>query len=73
MVAIGENRDLAKGWGRSWEPGMRPTAYTNPIYVDLDSKGFQPNAARWDTQSCRQALRERPGMTPPQRLVLARV
>ena len=43
VVAIGENDNLSKGWGRSWESGMRPTAYTNPIYVDLDGKGFQPN------------------------------
>jgi hypothetical protein len=22
---------------------MRPVAFTNPIYVDVDGKGFQPN------------------------------
>ncbi len=43
VVAIGENSDLSKGWGRSWESGMRPMAYTNPIYVDRDGKGFRPN------------------------------
>lgn len=43
VVAVGERSDLSKGWGRSWESGMRPTAYTNPIYVDTDGKGFQPN------------------------------
>jgi len=43
VVAIGENANLSKGWGRSWESSMRPTACTNPIYVDLGGKGFQPN------------------------------
>jgi hypothetical protein len=43
VVATGENHDLGKGWGRSWESAMRPIAYTNPLYVDLDGKGFQPN------------------------------
>jgi hypothetical protein len=43
VVAAGESHDLSRGWGRSWESGMKPIAYTNPIYVDLDGKGFQPN------------------------------
>jgi hypothetical protein len=43
VVAVGEQHDLSKGWGRSWESAMKPTAYTNPIYVDVDGKGFQAN------------------------------
>jgi len=43
VVATGENFNLEKGWGLSWESGMRPVAFTNPIYVDVDGKGFQPN------------------------------
>ncbi|MFN7919672.1 MAG: CehA/McbA family metallohydrolase [Bryobacteraceae bacterium] len=43
VVATGEKSMLEKGWGRSWESSMHPMAYTNPIYVDVDGKGFQPN------------------------------
>lgn len=43
VVAAGENSTLEKGWGRSWESRMHPIAYTNPIYVDVDGKGFQAN------------------------------
>jgi len=43
VVATGEDFNLEKGWGLSWESGMRPVAFTNPIYVDVDGKGFQPN------------------------------
>jgi hypothetical protein len=43
VVAVGEKSDLSKGYGRSWESGMRPIAYTNPIYVDVDHNGFRAN------------------------------
>lgn len=43
VVATGEKSDLSKGWGRAWPSAMRPLAYTNPIYVDVDGKGFKPN------------------------------
>ncbi len=43
VVATGEGGTLEKGWGRSWESGMHPLAYTNPIYVDVDGKGFEAN------------------------------
>lgn len=43
VVATGEKSDLSKGYGRSWESGMHPIAYTNPIYVDVDHNGFRPN------------------------------
>ena len=48
VVATGENSTLEKGWGRSWESGMHPIAYTNPIYVDVDGKGFQANGDTLD-------------------------
>jgi hypothetical protein len=43
VVAVGENADLSKGWGKNPQGAMRPTAYTNPIYVDIDHNGFQAN------------------------------
>jgi len=43
VVAIGENSNLSKGWGRSPYARMRPVAFTNPIYVDVDRDGFKAN------------------------------
>jgi hypothetical protein len=43
VVTVGENSDLKKGWGRDPYGEMRPTAYTNPIYVDVDHNGFRAN------------------------------
>jgi len=43
VVAVGEKSNLEKGWGRDWPSAMHPLAYTNPIYVDVDGKGFRPN------------------------------
>lgn len=43
VVAIGEGGTIEKGWGRSLQSSMHPVAYTNPIYVDVDGKGFQAN------------------------------
>jgi hypothetical protein len=42
-VAAGEGFTLAKGYGRSWQSAMRPVAFTNPIFVDIDGDGFQAN------------------------------
>ena len=41
VVATGEKADLSKGYGRSRPSRMRPVAFTNPIYVDVDRNGFQ--------------------------------
>ncbi len=41
VVAVGENSDLEKGWGRNPYGNMHPIAYTNPIFVDTDRNGFQ--------------------------------
>lgn len=43
VVAIGEESNLHIGYGRSWQSGMHPVAYTNPLYVDVDGNGFRPN------------------------------
>lgn len=43
VVAIGEQHDLAIGYGTSRQARMRPCAYHNPIFVDVDGGGFTPN------------------------------
>ena len=48
VVATGENSNLEKGWGRSSESQMHPVAFTNPIYVDSDGNGFEPNGDTLD-------------------------
>lgn len=46
VVAMGENFDLSKGYGTSAQAGIRPCAYHNPIFVDVDGGGFAPNGDR---------------------------
>ena len=43
VVAIGENHDLRKGFGTSDQGPIKPCAYNNPIFVDIDGDGFKPN------------------------------
>jgi hypothetical protein len=43
VVATGENSTLAKGYGTSPQAEIRPIAYHNPIFVDVDGNGFTPN------------------------------
>ena len=43
VVAWGEGHDLTIGYGESWQSGMHPCAYTNPIFVDVDGRGFEAN------------------------------
>ncbi len=43
VVAIGENSSLKTGYGNSGQAGNRPVAYNNPIFIDVDGNGFQPN------------------------------
>ena len=43
VVAYGSNSDLKIGYGSSGQAGIRPCAYNNPIFVDLDGDGFTPN------------------------------
>ena len=43
VVAVSEDSDLRTGYGKAWQGGMRPCAYNNPIFVDVDGNGFTPN------------------------------
>ena len=43
VVAIGENFTLKTGFGSSSQSNNRPVAYNNPIYIDVDGNGFEPN------------------------------
>ena len=43
VVATGENSDLAIGYGTSGQAKLKPFAYHNPIFVDVDGGGFTPN------------------------------
>jgi hypothetical protein len=43
VVAIGENSTLATGYGTSAYAKLKPCAYHNPIFVDVDGGGFTPN------------------------------
>jgi hypothetical protein len=43
VVAIGEKHTLATGFGSSAQSKLQPVAYNNPIFVDVDGSGFQPN------------------------------
>ncbi|MEM6279103.1 MAG: hypothetical protein AAF733_06465, partial [Verrucomicrobiota bacterium] len=43
VVAIGEKTTLQRGFGTSTQASIHPCAYNNPIYVDVDGGGFQPN------------------------------
>lgn len=43
VVALGENHDLKTGYGSSGQSTLKPIAYNNPIFVDIDGNGFRPN------------------------------
>lgn len=43
VVAMGENETLQRGFGTSTQASIEPCAYNNPIYVDVDGGGFEPN------------------------------
>jgi hypothetical protein len=74
LIVVAEHRTLTleKGFGTSDQARLRPVAYNNPIYVDIDGNGFQPNgdtlgfeipAVITSTDAARAAL-ERAGMAP---------
>ncbi len=48
VIAYGENSNLEKGYGSSWQAEMHPCAYINPIFVDADGGGFTPNGDTLD-------------------------
>lgn len=43
VVALHETANLETCYGTSTYAKMKPCAYNNPIYVDVDGNGFQPN------------------------------
>ena len=43
VATVGEKSDLKTGYGESWQSAMHPVAFTNPIWVDVDGDGFDPN------------------------------
>ncbi|NNE92266.1 MAG: hypothetical protein HKN23_11515, partial [Verrucomicrobiales bacterium] len=43
VVATGENHTLKTGFGSSRQSSIKPSAYNNPIFVDVDGGGFEPN------------------------------
>jgi hypothetical protein len=43
VVAVGERFDLSTGYGTSPQSRLKPFAYHNPIFVDVDGGGFTPN------------------------------
>jgi hypothetical protein len=48
VVAIGENNTLEKAFGDTPRGKLRPVAYHNPIFVDVDGNGFEPNGDTLD-------------------------
>ena len=43
VVACAETTDLRLGYGSSTQAKVRPFAYHNPVFVDVDGHGFTPN------------------------------
>jgi hypothetical protein len=43
VIACAENSDLRIGYGTSGQAKVKPFAYHNPIFVDVDGHGFTPN------------------------------
>lgn len=48
VVAMGEGFDLKTGYGTSDQALMRPCAYHNPIFVDVDGNGFRASGDTLD-------------------------
>ena len=40
---MGEKNNLKTGFGSSGQAELQPIAYNNPIFIDVDGGGFQPN------------------------------
>jgi hypothetical protein len=43
VVAIGEKSSLIGGFGTSAQSAIQPCAYNNPIFIDVNGNGFEPN------------------------------
>jgi len=56
VVAMGENSTLKTGYGTSANASLKPCAYINPIWVDVDGEGFKANGDTlgWDLPVGRQ-------------------
>jgi hypothetical protein len=48
VAAVGEHSTLKTGYGTSPYAAMRPFAYHNPIFVDVEGNGFEPNGDMLD-------------------------
>ena len=50
VVAMGENSTVKTGYGTSTNANLKPCAYINPIWVDVDGGGFTANGDTlgWD-------------------------
>jgi len=48
VVACSEHGDLHIGYGTSDQSKVKPFAYHNPIFVDVDGHGFKPNGDTLD-------------------------
>jgi len=48
VVACAEKSNLSTGYGTSAQTSIKPCAYHNPIFVDVDGEGFTPNGDRLD-------------------------
>jgi hypothetical protein len=48
VVVLHEERDLSLGYGTSDQAKLRPIAFHNPIFVDVDGGGFQANGDMLD-------------------------
>ncbi len=48
VAAVGERSTLETGYGRGHQARWRPAAYHNPIFIDIDGNGFQPNGDTLD-------------------------
>lgn len=72
VVAAGENFDLKTGYGTSAQAKIKPIAYHNPIWCDVDGGGFKPNGdtlgfpltTKVSLDEARALLEQRAGGTP---------
>ncbi|MBM3840201.1 MAG: carboxypeptidase regulatory-like domain-containing protein [Verrucomicrobia bacterium] len=67
VVAVGENFDLSIGYGTSTQSRIKPFAYHNPIFVDVDGSGFTPNGdlLGWALPVKKLTVDQVRKMTPP--------
>ncbi len=72
VVAAGENFDLKTGYGTSAQARIKPIAYHNPIWADVDGGGFKPNGdtlgfpltTKVSLEEARALLEKRAGAKP---------